>query len=261
MMPHGTLDGIPLWGVFVFTWLLVLIAVESGFIFGRRRHGREAGEQAGAVGTMVGSTVGLLAFMLAFAFSFASSRVDVRRTALTNEANAVGTTYLRAEMLSEPHRSEVRKLLREDVDLQLEAVSSIEIEGRLARLDSIHNQLWQHAAAVGRENPQSEMIGLFVESLNESIEQTAVRLMAYRTRVSTSVWFVLYTLTFFAILAMGYHMGLTGTTRSPAVVVMAVSFALVICLVADLDRPHEGRIRVNQQPLIDLQTMMRADTH
>ena len=66
-------------------------------------------------------------------------------------------------------------------------------------------------------------------------------------------------LTFLALFAMGYHIALTGTSRSPAVVLVALSFALVICLVADLDRPQEGTLRVSQQPMIDLQAMMQAD--
>src|SRR6478672_11780486 len=105
MLSNGPLDAISLWGVFVLTVALVLLAVEGGFQFGRRRHARVADEQAGPVGTMVSSTLGLLAFILAFVFSFAAGRVDARRTALMEEANAIGTTYLRADMLPEPHRA------------------------------------------------------------------------------------------------------------------------------------------------------------
>ena len=259
MIPNGPLDAIPLWGIFILTVALVLLAVESGYILGRRRHTRAADEQAGAVGTLVGSTLGLLAFILAFVFSFASARVDARRTALMEEANAIGTTYLRADMLPEPHRTEIRRLLREDVDAQLEAVQTVRVMETIHRVDAIHTELWQHAAAVGRDNPNSEVVSIFISSLNESIDNYARRLLAVRTRVSAPVWISLYLLTFLALFAMGYHIGLTGTSRSPAVVFVALSFALVICLVADLDRPHEGLMRVSQQPMVDLQMMMQAD--
>jgi len=259
MIPNGPLDAIPLWGIFVLTVALVLLAVESGFILGRRRHARVADEQASAVGTMVAATLGLLAFILAFAFSFASGRVDARRTALLEEANAIGTTYLRADMLSEPHRTEIRRLLRDDVDAQLEGVRTVQVMETIRRVDAIHNELWQHTTAVGRDNPNSEVVGVFIESMNQVIDNYARRLLAVRTRVSAPVWFVLYVLTFLALFAMGYHIALTGTSRSPAVVLVALSFALVICLVADLDRPQEGTLRVSQQPMIDLQAMMQAD--
>jgi len=258
MLPNGPLDAIPLWGLFVLTGALILIAVEAGFFFGRRRHKKAAEEQAGAVGTMVGSTLGLLAFVLAFAFNFASSRVDVRRVALIDEANAIGTTYLRAGIMPEPHRSEIRRLLREEVDAQIAGAQIERTNELMARVDAIHAELSQHAIALGTENPNSEQAALFVESLNRSIENYAKRLLAVRTRVSASVWFALYALSFLAMFAMGYHVALTGTTRSPAIVLVAVCFALVICLVADLDRPHEGTMRLGQQPMLDLRAMMQA---
>jgi hypothetical protein len=259
MIPNGPLDAIPLWGVFVLTGALVLIAVELGYVFGRRRHKRAADEQAGAVGTMVASTLGLLAFILAFVFSFASGRVDARRTALMEEANAIGTTYLRADMLPEPHRTEIRRLLREDLDTQIEAVKTVRVAEAIKRCDAIHIELWQHATAVGRDNPNSEVVGVFIMSLNDVIENYARRLMAVRTRVAAPVWFVLYALTFLALFSMGYHIAFTETSRSPAVMFVALSFALVICLVADLDRPHEGFLVLSQRPMIELQTMMQAD--
>jgi hypothetical protein len=179
--------------------------------------------------------------------------------ALINEANAIGTTWLRAGIMPEPHRSEIRRLLRADVDTQIAGAQGDHVNNLMARVDSIHAELWQHATTLGIESPNSEQASLFVESLNESIDNYANRLLAVRTRVSALVWVVLYTLSFLGMFAMGYHVALTGTTRSPAIVLVAVSFAIVICLVADLDRPHEGRMRLSQQPMIDLQTMMQAD--
>ena len=130
----------------------------------------------------------------------------------------------------------------------------------MARVDAIHAEIWQHVTVLGRDNPDSEIAAIFVESVNAAIDNYAKRLMTVRTRVSAPIWFVLYVLTAAAMFAMGYHMALTGTTRSPAVVLVALSFALVIGLVADMDRPHEGRIRLSQQPMVDLQIMMQSDT-
>lgn len=259
MLPNGPLDAIPLWVLFVLTGALIYVAVEVGFLFGRRRHKRKSEEQAGAVGTMVASTLGLLAFILAFAFNFAAGRVDYRRVALLDEANAIGTTWLRAGIMPEPHRSEIRRLLREDVDAQIRGTEIEHSNELMARVDSIHAELWQHATALGVENPSSEQTALFVESLNQTIDNYAKRLLAVRTRVAAPVWVVLYTMAFLAMFAMGYHVALTGTTRSPAILLVAVCFAIVICLVADLDRPHEGRMRLSQQPMLDLQTMMQSD--
>jgi hypothetical protein len=261
MLPtHTPLDALPLWGVFVFTLVLVLAAVEMGYLMGRSRHARVAGEKEGPVGAMVGSTLGLLALMLGFTFSFAANRFDVRRTVLIDETNAIGTTYLRADMLPEPHRAEIRALLREYTDARLEGVRRNDLAKVLERSNEIQQKLWAHAVALGRESPNSIVVGLFIQTLNETIDIHAKRLLIVtRTRIPTPIWATLYLIAIVSLLGLGYQSGLSETSRSPAVFMIAIAFSLVICLVADMDRPQEGAIKLSQQSMIDLQTMMHAD--
>ena len=126
MQIHGPLDALPLWAFFGAVLLLVLLSVEAGYRLGRRWREQSAGEVEGPVGAMVGATLGLLAFMLAFTFGAAAERYDSRRQILLDEANAIGTAYLRAGMLPD-RRQEVRALLREYVDTRLQAVQSNKI--------------------------------------------------------------------------------------------------------------------------------------
>lgn len=261
MVPtHTPLDALPLWGVFVFTLVLVLAAVEIGYLGGRRRHRRVTGEKEGPVGAMVGSTIGLLALMLGFTFSFAANRFDVRRTVLIDETNAIGTTYLRADMLPEPHRTEIRSLLRGYTDMRLEGAKTQDLAGVLKHSDEIQQKLWAHAVALGRESPNSIVVGLFIQTLNETIDIHAKRLMIVtRTRIPTPIWSVLYLVAFISLLGLGYQSAISETSRSPAVFMIAIAFSLVICLVADMDRPQEGAIKLSQQSMVDLQTMMHAD--
>ena len=121
------LDVLPLWGLFLVIVVLVLAAIEGGYRLGSYRHRRSDREKDAPVGAMVGATLGLLAFMLAFTFGMAASRFDTRKQLVLDEANAIGTTYLRAAMLPE-RRDEIRALLRSYVDARLEAVRS----GRVA---------------------------------------------------------------------------------------------------------------------------------
>jgi hypothetical protein len=93
------LDALPLWGLFAGIVVLVLLSIEAGRWLGYRRAVRSEREKDAPIGAMVGSTLGLLAFMLAFTFGMASARYDVRKSLVLEEANAVGTTYLRAAML------------------------------------------------------------------------------------------------------------------------------------------------------------------
>ncbi len=120
-MPYSEpLDVIPLWGIILITVAVILLSIECGFRLGQfRRRGSEL-EDKPPVGEMVAATLALLAFMLAFTFGMAASRFEVRRGLVIDEANAIGTTYLRAGLLPEPYREEVRKLLRECVSVRLD---------------------------------------------------------------------------------------------------------------------------------------------
>ena len=101
MESNGPIDALPLWGLFIAILLVVLVSVECGYRLGKYRHARHEQEKEAPVGTMVGATLGLLAFILAFTFGLAATRFDTRRQVLLDEANAIGTTYLRAGMLPE----------------------------------------------------------------------------------------------------------------------------------------------------------------
>jgi hypothetical protein len=113
------LDIVPLWALFLAACVSLWLALEGGYRLGSWRHARVPEEKETPVGAMVGSILGLLAFMLAFTFGLAATRFEARREAVLEEANAIGTTYLRARLLPQPLRTEAAKLLREYVDTRL----------------------------------------------------------------------------------------------------------------------------------------------
>jgi hypothetical protein len=255
----GPLDLLPIWGVFLATVAVVLLAVEGGFRLGQYRRRRSEQEDKPPVGEMVAATLALLAFMLAFTFGLAASRFDVRRGLVIEEANAIGTTYLRAGLLPEPHRSDVRSLLREYVDVRLEAVQPGKLSRSIGRSEELHARLWAHAVAVGEKNPGSIVVGLFIASLNEVIDLHAKRLaLGVRNRIPGTIWAALSFVTIIGTSVMGYHAGLAGSGRSLALLALVLAFSAVVTLIADLDRPQEGLLRVSQQTMIDLQKTLAA---
>jgi hypothetical protein len=240
--------------------IVVLLSVECGYRLGRYRRNRHEQEKETPVGTMVGATLGLLAFILAFTFGLAAARFDTRRQVLLDEANAIGTTYLRAGMLPE-RREEIRALLRNYVDTRLKAVRSGNIAEGMRQSENIQNDVWTHAIAVGEKNPNSIVVGLFVQSLNDMIDLHAKRVQAsLRSRIPGAIWIGLFAVAALSLATMGYHAGLSGTRRSLAIVAVAITFSVVIELIADLDRPQEGVLRVSQQALLDLQRSMNVPT-
>jgi len=260
MESSAPLDALPLWGLFIAILLVVLLSVECGYRLGRYRRNRHEQEKETPVGTMVGATLGLLAFILAFTFGLAAARFDTRRQILLNEANAIGTTYLRADMLPE-QREEIRTLLRNYVNTRLDAVQSGNIAEGLRQSENIQNEVWTHAVAVGEKNPNSIVVGLFIQSLNQMIDLHAERVQAgLRSRIPGAIWLGLFAVAALSLATMGYHAGMVGTRRSLAILAVAFTFSVVIELIADLDRPQEGVLRVSQHALLDLQRSMNVPT-
>jgi hypothetical protein len=247
------LDALPLWTFSLLTILISLGAFEIGYRFGRRRE-RESG---GALGTFVGAGIGLLAFFLAFTFGFAGSRFEERRRLVLDEANALGTAYLRAQLVPDPHGSEIQRMLREYTDTRIEATQPGKLPAALARSEELHRRLWAEATALTESDPHSIAAGLLIQALNEVIDLHQKRVTAaLRSRVPERVWDVLVLLTVLTMASMGVHAGQSKPERSPVVIFLALAFSAVILVIADLDRPQEGSLRVSQQALIDTRKSM-----
>jgi hypothetical protein len=219
-----------------------------------------AGCSAEIRSVLVAAILGLLAFILAFTFSMAATRYDARRQVVLEEANAVGTTYLRARLLPEPQRTEVARLLREYIDVRVRGVQEGKVAEAIARSEELQEALWSEAVrAADNKLANPIMTGIFVQSLNEMIDLHAKRVtVGTRNRVPFVIWIVLFAFIFLGLTAVGYQSGLSGTRRSPAMPGIVLAFAVVLYLIADLDRGSEGFISVSQQALLDLQRSMQA---
>ena len=249
------LDVLPLASVFAGTVLIVLLGIETGFRIGLRRRAQLDGAKEAPIGGAVGALLGLLAFLLAFTFGIAASRFDARRHLLLDEVNAIGTTYLRAGMLLEPQRSELRRLIKEYVDQRASlAEHPEELTAVILRSEELQGRMWNTATIAAQADPHSEVAALVIVSLNEAIDLHTKRVVyGMQYRVPFVIWIVLGSVAVLAMLAMGYQFGLTGTRNLLISTVLGISFSLVILLIADLDRGAEGNLHVNQQPLIELQ--------
>lgn len=254
-MPMQLLDPIPLSVLALGTVIIVLVALEVGFLLGCWRRAR-SGSEHDALGGVVGATLGLLAFLLAFTFGMAASRFEDRRQVLLEEVNLLGDSFLRADLIGEPHRSAVRRLLKEYVDIRLDAARAGDLAQAVRRSEALHQELWNHVVALGTSDPSSEMKALFVESINAVISTHTKRLVVARTRIPSTIWLVLYAMTILAMTTVGYQFGVSGPRRSPAMPALALTFSMVIALIADLDRPLQGLLRVSQQAMADLQRTM-----
>ena len=257
MPTSEAIEALPLWSLFIAVLFVVLLSVEAGHRLGLRRGNRWPEGKEAPVGAMAGTTLGLLAFLLAFTFGSAAGRYDTRRQLVVDEANAIGTAYLRAAMLPD-RRDEIRTLLRDYVDVRLQAVQSGSVAEGIRRSEQLHEQLWARAAAIAQTNP-TPIVGLYVSALNEVIDLHSKRLHAgLRDRIPPTIWLALLAITVASFGTMGYHAGLSRMTRSLAELAVAFTFSVVIGLIADLDRPAQGLLETSQQALVELRQSMQA---
>jgi hypothetical protein len=255
-MNNSLFDATPLWLVFVVTVGVVLLAVELGFRGGIYRARKSEDERQAPIDPMVGSTLGLLAFVLAFTFGMATSRYDTRKQLVLDDVIAIRTTDLRAQLLPEPHRDAIRALLREYVDVRLGgALTPGKLPQALLRSEELQDQLWTSATSL----PETPFVAPYVQALIQMIDLHSKRVgAALHNRIPGTIWTALYCMTALAMAITGYRAGIAGKRSMIATLTMVLAFSSVIVLIADLDRPQEGFVKVSQQAMLDLQARLRG---
>ena len=247
-------DSLPIVVIFVAFTIVALIMTEVGYRLGRWWQERTPDEKEGPTSMMVGSLLALMAFLLAITMGMASDRFDTRRRLVLAEANAVGTTYLRAGYLPEPASSTIKNLIREYVPLRIVTNDIADVRARMAHSVEIQAKLWSIAEGLARDTPDSDVLALFIASLNETIDLHETRVVAGQyARVPETILILLLLCSILTLGMVGYNAGLTSRRSPITTVILIVVLGAVITLVVDLDRPREGFLDVSQQPLIDLQ--------
>lgn len=248
------------WGLLLVVSVLLFGLAEAGYRIGLRLHAAKDEARRSQVGGVQGAVLGLLALLLGFTFSMAVDRYETRRDLVLKEANAIGTTWLRAGLLPEAHRAPVKDLLRRYVDLRLKYQALSSDPAMLAeglRLSAqLQSEVWQHAEAAATNAP-TPVTATFISSLNEVIDTDAERIAAARNRIPSGVWVLLVIVAGFGCFTSSYGSGAQGARSAFTNLFLPVLITVVIMLVFDLSHSRQGFILISQQPLIDLQHSMQ----
>jgi len=254
------IDALPIWALFLVTVAFIVGMVEVGFRIGKsvRRHTDE--ERESPVSAIAGAILGLTAFMLAFTFSMASDRYDTKKGLVREEANIIRTTWERADFLREPDRTRTKALLREYVDDRITFAQELDptkTESAVAGANRKHQEIWAIAVENTRTDPFmfSDLGSLYMDSVNQMAEINALRVnLGLQARIPTGIWFVLFALMVLGMIGVGYQTAIADSRRSRVTSILALSFALVIALIAALDHPMNSFITVSQTAMVNLQT-------
>ena len=258
------LETLPIWVVYLLTVGVVLLVAEIGFRFGVWLQRRDPSLLKGRVtGAVVAGMLSLLAFLLAFSIGLALNMFSARRQLVAAEANAIGISYLRAGFLGEPDGAAARDLLQEYVDVRLATLDPdpAQLEEAIRRSEEIHKQLWSIVERQAVENPESEFIPLFVDSVSEMIEVHSRRAVAaVSLRIPWLVWLVFYGIAVLSFFVLGLVSSADGKRNLFGLVLFALALAAVLVLMVDLNRSQEGVVRVGQKALFDLQRQLGSPT-
>jgi hypothetical protein len=253
MINQQVLDSIPILGVFVGFAVIAMLVFEAGYRIGRWWQRRTPDHKEGPTAMLVGSLLALLGFLLAVTMGMAADRFDTRRALVLEEANDIGTTYLRAGYLPDPYGTDARELLRAYVPARVNTADRAAFEANQARSRDILAELWRQAEDLVRANPDSESVALYIETLNATIDIENARTVAIAyARVPDTVLLLLFLGEILTMGVVGYSAGLQGSRGLLTAVVLVLVLGAVLTLLVDLDRPRDGFLQVNQQPLIDL---------
>lgn len=246
----------PAWALLLATLLLSLAAAECGAVIARRR----SAEPEGPVAALVGAVLGLLAFILAFTFSLAANRFDVRKQLVIDDANACATAWLRAGLLPPAQRDEIRPLLKEYIQVRAQISPTADIPALVRQAETLLGQIWQRTTALmANDEVDGEIRSLFVESVNDlfTLHETR-KTVALVHRIPGTIWLSLYALSTLSMFAIGYQVGSSGASRLLAMPLLAGAFALVIVMIAEMDKPL-GLFLISQQPMVDVQQLTESD--
>lgn len=203
--------------------------------------------------------MGLLALLVAFTFSIALERFDTRRVNVLHEANAIGTTYLRTQLLEEPHRGRISKLLVDYTEARIALATAHRGPQQCELLrtsDGLVVDLWTATVAAFPSMRPYSFSHSFLDSMNNLIDMDAARKAGRGAHVPAAVFFALFLYLFAAAGVISYVV--VGIRSRQTASVLFVLFGLLLLLIIDIDRPTSGGITESQEPMLQLQGFLKA---
>ena len=237
--------------------VLLLMVAEIGYRMGTRVPSREDEAAKSEIGGYQGAVLGLLALLLGFTFSMALNHYDLRRSLVVQEANSIGTTWLRSSFLSGEMRDVSRRLLREYVELRVKDAGILTDQPfLLGQAAEIQAALWKQAEIAAALAPTPITVS-YITSLNETIDLASTRLAAARYRVPGALWLMLLIVSSFGMWSAGFSAGVNGKRALFLTVGLPVLITLVLLLITDISSPHRGFIRNDESSMLDLRNSMK----
>jgi hypothetical protein len=226
----------------------MIALLELGRWLGRRRLGRdEEGARAG-LGAVEGAVFALMGLLIAFTFSGAATRFDTRRQLIVEEANSIGTAWLRLDLLPSGAQPELRDLFRRYLDARLAVYQKLPdlqaAHAELGRANALQGEIWTRAVAASQQ-ASTPLVAQLVPALNEMFDIATTRTMAAQIHPPAIIFILMGVLALICSLLAGYAMS-AGKSRSWIHMVgFALIMATTVYVILDLEFPRFGLIRID----------------
>lgn len=243
----------------------MLIMLETGRRIGGWRRARDNDGHATGTGAIDGAVFGLIGLLIAFTFAGAAGRFDMRRQLILEEANAIGTAYLRLDLLPAADQRELKTLFRKYVDSRLAVYAVLpDVEaakGKLAASATLQSEIWSRCvvSSSGAVANGPAVTTLVLSSLNEMIDITTARTVALQTHPPPVIFGMLGVMMLAGSMLAGYGMSSTQKRNWLHMMVFAVLMSSSIYVILDFEYPRGGLIRIDavDQTLIDVRDAMK----
>ena len=236
-------------------FVILLASVETGY----RGYGRvkpKDGRQINGQEFLLSAAVGLLALLMGFTFSLSLSRYEARRALVVQEANAIGTAWVGAQLVDEPYRGELSGLLKQYTDARV-VWSDISAPQDLGPTRTLQDRLSIAVQHLVHGGTDPSVVRWVLDPLNEAFGVQAARTAARAARVPDRVLWVLMLYSVLSMVMLGYILAINGHRHNAATGLLLLLLTLAFGLILDLDRPNGGAILVSQRPLAEVRASMR----
>jgi len=241
--------------LFLVTFAVLWIFSRFG-IWVRRRRPPDVSFDESDFSLILGATLTLLGLLTGFTFSMAVGRYDQRKNYEEEEANAIGTEYVRADLLPAVEAAKVRALLREYLDQRILFYTTADeqlLRQKSAAFAQVQSSLWSAVAGPANAQPNA-VAAVTVTGMNDVLNRQGYTAAAWRNRVPVAAWLFVLAIAILCDVLLGYHAH--GKSRLPFLV-LPIALSISFFLIADIDSPRGGIIRVRPQNLEALADSLR----
>ena len=236
----------------------LVATLEVCFYLGKQARRRRT-DQPDQLSTIQGAMLGMLALLLGFSFALAAGRFNDRVQLIVSEANAIGTAWLRCDLLPDGVRKEMHQILADYTDQRIGFYDAADLDSQLAaakKAEALQGKIW--AIVVAESKAQPALANVLLPPFTEVMDLQSARLAAATRHMPGVLLLLLLSSSLVSLASVGYGCGLVGKRNILLTTSLAFIISGALWATIDMDHPSKGLVRVGQQPRIDLQKSVQS---